>query len=196
MQLRKCLFLIFPEFFNLQRKKVIMDEKNEEVVRLLCSNLKLERDKGVVELEKMLPSFNTSERHNLQKHFINLLCDTENSWETKHGCLLGSKSLISYLNLDEDSDCNFIFNIKEISQKLLTDIEVRVRLAAGEVLGCLCKKIGTSVYQETKENVLKLIQSNLERNIAEDDSSRLEQFETEKLMEKLVGGPSSERVSL
>lgn len=172
-----------------------MDEKNKEVLHLLCSSMKLERDKGVVELEKLLPILNLSDRHSLQKCLLNLLSDSESSWGTKQGCLLGAKSLISYLNLDEDSDCNFIINIKEISQKLLTDIEVRVRLAAGEVLGSLCKKIGTNIYQEMKENILKLIESNLDRNIAEDDSSRLEQFETEKLMEKLVGGPSSERVS-
>jgi hypothetical protein len=64
----------------------------------------------------------------------------------------------------------------------------------GEVLGVLCGKIGPAVYQECKEYVLRLIQSNLERQVADDDDgSRHEQLETEKLMEKLAG--PSQRVS-
>lgn len=173
-----------------------MESKIENIVLLLCSNMKLERDKGVVELEKVLPSLNSSERLELQKTLIKILSDSQNSWENKHGSLLGAKSLIPYLNLEDDTDCNFVFIIKQLSQKLLTDIEVRVRLAAGEVLGSLCKNVGTEVYKDSKDIVLRLIQSNLERNIAEDDSSKLEQFETGKLVEKLVGGVGSEKVGI
>lgn len=50
------------------------------------------------------------------------------------------------------------------------------------------------MYQECKEYVLRLIQSNLERQVADDDDgSKHEQLETEKLMEKLAG--PSQRVS-
>lgn len=63
----------------------------------------------------------------------------------------------------------------------------------GEVLGILCGKIGSAVYQECKEYVLRLIQSNLERQVACDDGSKHEQLETERLMEKLAG--PSQRVS-
>ncbi|EEB20167.1 hypothetical protein Phum_PHUM604480 [Pediculus humanus corporis] len=170
-----------------------MESKNDEVIRLLCSHMKLERDKGVIELEKTLPNQNIIDRREFQKIIIKLLTDTENSWENKHGSLLGAKSLIPYLNIDDDIDCNFIFAIKQITQKLLTHVEIRVRLAAGEVLGCLCKKVGVEIYQETKDTILRLIQSNLERTIPEDDSSKLEQFETGKLIEKLVGGSGPER---
>jgi hypothetical protein len=64
----------------------------------------------------------------------------------------------------------------------------------GEVLGILCGKIGPAVYQECKEYVLRLIQSNLERQVAHDDGSKHEQLETERLMEKLAG-PSQRRNS-
>jgi len=63
----------------------------------------------------------------------------------------------------------------------------------GEVLGILCGKIGPAVYQECKEYVLRLIQSNLERQVAHDDGSKHEQLETERLMEKLAG--PSQRVN-
>jgi hypothetical protein len=68
-----------------------------------------------------------------------------------------------------------------------------VYFITGEVLGVLCGKIGPAVYQECKEYVLRLIQSNLERQVADDDGSKHEQLETEKLMEKLAG--PSQRVS-
>lgn len=173
-----------------------MEEKTGEVINLLCSNMKLERDRGVVEFEKIIPNLDLLGRQNFQNKIMKLLVDSADSWEIKHGALLGAKSLISYLNPEDESDCNFMLNMKTVAQKLLTDIEVRVRLAAGEVLGVLCQKIGTVIYQELSENILKLIQSNLERNVAEDDSSRLEQFETEKLVEKLVGSSCCEKVSI
>ncbi|XP_023717328.1 uncharacterized protein LOC111869790 isoform X2 [Cryptotermes secundus] len=121
--------------------------------------------------------------------------DSETSWETKHGCLLGAKALIPYLNLDDEHEADFVHRIKAIAEKFLTDIEVRVRMAAGEVLGVLCGKIGPAVYQDCKEYVLRLIQSNLERQVThDDDGSKHEQLETEKLMEKLAG-PSQRRNS-
>lgn len=65
---------------------------------------------------------------------------------------------------------------------------------SGEVFGALCKKIGPSVYEEERDFVLNLILVNLERQVGSDDSSRLEQMESEKLVEKLVG--NGERVCI
>nr|CAD7395536.1 unnamed protein product [Timema poppensis] len=71
-------------------------------------------------------------------------------------------------------------------ERLLTDVEVRVRLAAGDVLGVLCAKIGTQVYLQCKDHILHLVQSNLERQATENSGAKQEQIETEKLMEKLA----------
>ncbi|KAL0266896.1 UNVERIFIED_CONTAM: hypothetical protein PYX00_009320 [Menopon gallinae] len=169
-----------------------MENKMLEIVNLLCSNMKLDRDKGVAELEKIIPQLDPFSRQRYANKIIELLSDSEGTWEAKHGVLMGSKALIMHLNLEDEGDCDFVLNIKTVAQKLLTHIEDRVRLAAGEVFGALCQRIGPAIYQEMKEMMLKLIQSNLERNVADDDSSRLEQFETEKLVEKLVGSSSVE----
>lgn len=165
-----------------------------EILELLCNSMKLERDKGVGELQRVLPTCSENEKLQFEVNLILLISDSETSWETKHGCLLGAKALIPYLNVDDEHDANFVHSIKAIAEKLLTDIEVRVRMAAGEVLGILCGKIGPAVYQECKEYVLRLIQSNLERQVAYDDGSKHEQLETERLMEKLAG-PSQRRNS-
>ncbi|PSN56963.1 hypothetical protein C0J52_10867 [Blattella germanica] len=140
-----------------------------EVLNLLCNSMKLERDRGVGELQRVLPSCSENDRVQFEVNLLLLVSDTESTWETKHGCLLGAKALVPYINLDDEREADFVHRIKGIAEKLLTDIEVRVRMAAGEVLGILCSKIGSSVYQECKEYVLRLIQSNLERQIADDD---------------------------
>ncbi|KAJ4426515.1 hypothetical protein ANN_27329 [Periplaneta americana] len=166
-----------------------------EILELLCNSMKLERDRGVGELQKVLPTCSENERLQFEGNLLLLISDSETSWETKHGCLLGAKALVPYLNLEDEREAEFVHRIKAIAEKCLTDIEVRVRTAAGEVLGILCGKIGPAVYQECKDYVLRLIQSNLERQAGDDDDgSKHEQIETEKLMEKLAG-PSQRRNS-
>ena len=96
--------------------------------------MKLERDRGVCELQRVLPTCSEHERLQFEVNLILLISDSEISWETKHGCLLGAKAVIPYLNLDDEHDANFVNSIKTIAQKLLTDIEVRVRMAAGKFL--------------------------------------------------------------
>ncbi|KAK7788464.1 hypothetical protein R5R35_012208 [Gryllus longicercus] len=158
-----------------------------DVINLLCSSMKLDRDKGVSELQRLLPSCMDTERINAEFQLINLLSDSSSSWETKHGCLMGAKCIVPFVNLDDEHEEEFIQKIKCSSQRLLTDVEVRVRISAGEVLGALCAKCGTVIYQETKDYVLNLVRNNLDRQIGEDDASRQEKLETEKLMEKLAG---------
>ena len=46
---------------------------------------------------------------------------------------------------------------------LLADEEVRVRQAAGELLGAFCQKFGPRVYEECQAHVFELIKTNLDR---------------------------------
>uniref|UniRef100_A0A1B6GJM3 TOG domain-containing protein n=1 Tax=Cuerna arida TaxID=1464854 RepID=A0A1B6GJM3_9HEMI len=161
---------------------------SEQILNILCSSKKIERDGGVVHLHKMLSSNDPEERICLETRIIQMLTNSDDTpWETKQGCLLGSKEIIQRVDLNNERELEFISKITDISRKLLTDIEVRVRLESGEVFGALCQKIGPTVYEEEKEFVLNLILVNLERQVCVDDSSRIEQIESEKLFEKLVG---------
>jgi hypothetical protein len=105
-----------------------------EILELLCNPMKLERDRGVGELQRILPTSGKNERLKFEVNLLLQISDSETSWETRHGCLLGSKALIPYLNLDDEHDADFVHRIKAISEKFLTDIEVRVRIAAGKFL--------------------------------------------------------------
>ncbi|XP_063218137.1 uncharacterized protein LOC134528448 isoform X1 [Bacillus rossius redtenbacheri] len=159
---------------------------NTEILGLLCNPMKLERDRAVGELQKFLPACSKADRLEFQSNLLQLISDTESPWETKHGCLLGAKSLIPYANLESEREIDFLHQMKSVAEKLLTDVEVRVRLAAGEVLGSLCAKTGPDVYAQCKDHVLQLVQSSLDRQPLEGGGSRQEQLETEKLVEKLA----------
>ncbi|XP_071441316.1 uncharacterized protein [Hetaerina americana] len=161
----------------------------EDVLFLLCSNLKLERDVGVAELLKAITACCDADRLNFSSRLLQMLSNPESTWEIKQGCLLGAKALVPYLNFENEREVDFAQDIKTVAQTLLTDVEVRVRLAAGEVLGSLCARLGPEIYCDCKDYVLNQIQINLERQVAEDVASRQEQQETEKLMEKLAGPP-------
>lgn len=65
--------------------------------------------------------------------------------------------------ISEDLDKEFISITIDKCLSLLSDPEVRVRMAAGEVLGTLCKAVGTEVYESAKDHVLSLIRQNRER---------------------------------
>ncbi|ESO94206.1 hypothetical protein LOTGIDRAFT_232463 [Lottia gigantea] len=157
----------------------------DKVLLLLCSSAKIERDRGCVELEKFLEDKNEEEVKDFEDKLLKILSDASSSWESKHGGLMGSKSIL----LHKHCSGSFPDKIRQHSIGLLEDEEFRVRIAAGEVLGVLCKKIGSVVYSETKDKILEGIRTNLERQIFEDDST---DDSTAKLAGKLAPESSNE----
>lgn len=105
----------------------------DEVLNTLCSAKKIERDSGVVLLHKFLTLDLTEARIDLETKILQLLRGFEDiPWETKHGCLLGAKEIILKVNLELEREIEFINHIKDLTRRLLTDIEVRVRLESGK----------------------------------------------------------------
>lgn len=105
----------------------------DEVLNTLCSAKKIERDSGVVLLHKFLILDLTEARIDLESKILKLLRRFQDiPWETKHGCLLGAKEIILKVNLESEREIEFINHIKDLTRRLLTDIEVRVRLESGE----------------------------------------------------------------
>lgn len=106
-----------------------------EVLGVLCSSKKIERDRGILLLHTFLSSANEESRIVLEEQIINILNSSEDiPWETKHGCLLGAKEVILRANLDCERELNFLCQSRELARKLLTDMEVRVRLESGKEL--------------------------------------------------------------
>lgn len=94
------------------------------------------------------------------------------SWETKLGYLQSGTVVMA--SADTDSLKDFGIKLMDQSLLLLTDDEVRVRQASGELLGQLCKTFGTEVFELARQRVIDLIKVNLERsNEGVDASSRI-----------------------
>ncbi|KAF6022738.1 hypothetical protein EB796_018946 [Bugula neritina] len=63
--------------------------------------------------------------------------------------------------------------VKDFCIASLTHTEYRVRIAAGECLGGLCMKFGSSIYVDIKDIILSGIRDNLERDMAKDESHNI-----------------------
>lgn len=104
-----------------------------EVSTALFSARKLDRDQGVNHLKEFLKNAKNQETHSVEQILLNPLNESSGDWESKHGSLLGAKCLIMQLKereCDEDSE-KFLQTIYQHCLDLLTDSEVRIRLAAG-----------------------------------------------------------------
>ncbi|XP_060077620.1 uncharacterized protein LOC132557146, partial [Ylistrum balloti] len=156
----------------------------DEILQKLCSSAKLDRDRGYQNLLSHIHTLEEDGLCDLEQKFINLLADSTTQWETKHGALMGSKALLLSGNTTDD----FVVDMRAKAVDLLDDVEFRVRIAAGEVLGALCKKVGPEIYNRSKTVILDKISVNLERDpMMEVDKT--EHDETTKLMEKLSSSP-------
>lgn len=138
----------------------------EEILSLLCSHVKLERDKGIQQLEETLKDsknlvVDVIKLEELKNSLITLVQSTNRGWEAKHGGLTGSKSLI--LNkLDTDDFCE---TLRKEALRLMHDDEARVRTASGELLGALCVRKGPCIFVACQEEILKNVGDNLERRL-------------------------------
>ncbi|CAG5132048.1 unnamed protein product [Candidula unifasciata] len=159
-----------------------------EILAKLCSKAKLERDRGFTELQEYVNTSNEDEIHDLEQDLLNLLSSEDNGWESRHGGLSGVRCLIEQGKIsfqDGDTDLGiegdvFVNEIMDKAISLLDDEEFRVRIAAGELLGVLCKFKGPEVYERCKDQILEGIRSNLERHGLGDDSSSIAGTPTEQ----------------
>ncbi|CAH3155687.1 unnamed protein product [Porites evermanni] len=159
------------------------DKTMDDILSLLCSHTKLERDKGLQVLEEKLKdtsNFSSDSQRvtDFQNSLASLVESTDRGWEAKHGGLIGSKVLILN-NLGSD---DFTEALRKQALLLMHDDEARVRIASGEMLGALCTRKGPDIYVACREEILKSVSDNLERKLP--DSEEL----TGGLMHKLTGG--------
>lgn len=110
-----------------------------EVGTALFSARKLDRDQGVNHLYEYLAHAKNEDVHSVEELILKPLNNSSGDWESKHGSLLGAKALITHLKqrkYDEESE-KFLQSVYQLCLDLLTDSEVRIRLAAGVFYSCL-----------------------------------------------------------
>lgn len=134
----------------------------ESIWRLLVSHGKLDRDKGVSHVQEEVLA-QTPVVVDLMEKIEAFRIDSgqqKTPWETKLGILLASKAILTGKSGRNEP---FLQSCLERCKILLTDDEVRVRLACGEVLGALVTVQGITIYDDCKDLIMSLIRDNMER---------------------------------
>ena len=137
----------------------------EEIIQKLCSHQKLDRDKGLEELRAFLHD-EANNSSQMAASLLNIL-KTSPTWEARHGSLMGVQVLI------ENGNSALGKEVLLLLPQLLEDDEPRVRLSAGEVLGCVCRFSGPSAFEQLKATIMSGILSNLERDVDSDGTKDL-----------------------
>lgn len=104
----------------------------DDILALICSHVKLERDRGLQTLEERLKyssnfSSDVKKVEDLQNSLTEFVTSTDRGWETKQGGLLGSKALI----LNNLGSEDFSETLRKQALQLMHDDEARVRIASG-----------------------------------------------------------------
>lgn len=103
------------------------------IFTLLFSARKLDRDQGVNDLKEFLNCAKRDDIHTVEQLLLRPLSNASGDWESKHGSLLGAKTVIVHvkeLGFDKETE-EFLQAVFKLCMQLLTDSEVRIRLAAG-----------------------------------------------------------------
>lgn len=130
----------------------------DQALQQLTSTAKIERDRGVLDLQRFLNTAKDTEVQHLESHLICTLRDAEVPWETVHGALMGSAALITHNSATHSED--FARDVQEQSIKLLEHKESRIRIAAGRdnwhtvYTVCLCVTLINRDYSNTHFNTL------------------------------------------
>jgi hypothetical protein len=158
----------------------------ESVFSMLRSHTRLERDTGIADLSRLLSSGDWKDKdwvESLKSGILALIDDTEH-WESRQG---GLQALCVILNGKDEwwITCGAEFGeiVRINALKLLNDDEARVRIQAGEALGLLCQRNGCSVYEKSRELILRVIKDNLERVV---DHEAEQSSQTRSLVDKLT----------
>lgn len=99
----------------------------DDILKSLCSSAKLERDRGYQKLADFLKRIDLEGLFQLELEITKLLDDSDASWETRHGALMGAKAILVNGNASDD----FVVDLRVKTVKFLDDSEFRVRIAAG-----------------------------------------------------------------
>ncbi|EDV28534.1 uncharacterized protein TRIADDRAFT_51538 [Trichoplax adhaerens] len=153
-----------------------MDPNRDQWCTLLSSHNKLDRDKGLSQLTDQI-NLGLNDITHVENSLITLIQATDR-WESCQGGLLASKLLL--LHIPQCSQ-DFIGHLQDSCTHLLQHSEARVRFAAGEVAGALCKRLGHVAYQHFQHGVLQSIRDNMERSMELLDALAMQQLKDKML---------------
>lgn len=103
-----------------------------EALKLLCSATKLDRDRGMQDVQKYLTTASANEIKCLETDVLRILEDAKSKPESKLGGLLAIKAILCHLRPVQYQGKDILSEkVARLCLELLSDPEVRVRIEAG-----------------------------------------------------------------
>ncbi len=107
-----------------------MAQSLEETLVLVTADKKLDRDRGLAELNRKVSNANPNEMQAIETSLARFMQDSTAGWETHQGALLAAKLVVAN-HLSSDP---FAAELRVHALHELNNTEARVRLAAGKVV--------------------------------------------------------------
>ncbi|XP_046981856.1 uncharacterized protein LOC124551038 isoform X1 [Schistocerca americana] len=151
------------------------EDEERRIMSLLLGPGKMERDRGAVELQRLLNSgpgdgggggVHLRLGPQLLASAGSLIpTSVASPCEARLGALVGAKVLVPHLHPNENRcEAELAEAARDVALRTLDDPETRVRVAAGEVLGALCRQTGVQTFLESREVLLDMIRSSIEQS--------------------------------
>lgn len=103
-----------------------------QVVTLLNSSKKLDRDSGAELFAGILSAADADVLRDAERTVIDMLSDTQLKWEAKQGSLIGARTILQVCHTSKfESTAEFDSIVMQIALRLLEDEEYAVRQSAG-----------------------------------------------------------------
>ncbi len=134
-----------------------------EILSLLLSRAKLDRDRGRERLEDILKreermpvEVKEAMRVMTAENMDRSAKEEEDGWERRLGCLLLCQTVLTS-SLPSNCDLGLPPDLPLCCLTLLSDREARVRSASGQVLGHLCSRRGPDVYEAVRDSIFEAV---------------------------------------
>ncbi|CAH8452758.1 unnamed protein product [Schistosoma guineensis] len=130
-------------------------------LELLCASKKLDREKGEDQLNNISL---TSDEVKLVSSWIEEKLEGLSNWEDVFGGITAAIILLRNVDYRSLVDVGIVGKLEDQAVECHDNPEFRVRIAAGQLMGSLCRHAGLSLFIRYLPTVIQGVVTNLERN--------------------------------
>ncbi|CAH8468443.1 unnamed protein product [Schistosoma rodhaini] len=130
-------------------------------LELLCAPKKLDRERGEDQLNKISL---TSDEVKLVSSWIEEKLEGLSNWEDVFGGITAAIILLRNVDYESLVDVGIVSKLEDQAVQCHDNPEFRVRIAAGQLMGSLCRHAGLSLFIRYLPTVIQGVITNLERN--------------------------------
>ncbi|CAH8538065.1 unnamed protein product [Dicrocoelium dendriticum] len=144
---------------------------------LICAPKKLDRDKGEEHFRCL--SINQADLV-LILPWISAKLENPANWEEVYGGLTVATILLQKLSRNDLDNLTLVQELRDRVLECHENVEFRVRIAAGQLMGCLCQIYGVQMFKHFIPHVIEGIVENLDRDLTTEAENSLRDLELAK----------------